>query len=160
MKKFLYRSEMIIVFTIVWIILNEKAEMFSIITGIMISILVLFFTEYYLLLDDYILSYHIKPFLALKYIGYLIYQIYKSGIISIAKIIKANHEVKIIQYKTTLESDLSICLFASAITLTPGTVTIDKSDNILKILYLDNPLQGGKNNNSYTNFEKILKEVE
>ena len=54
----------------------------------------------------------------------------------------------VVDIKTNLKDDYSISILANSITLTPGTVTIDKNGNKLKVLWLDvqtrNPKKAGK----------------
>jgi multicomponent Na+:H+ antiporter subunit E len=152
---------MIFVFTAMWIILNEKAGPMQIISGIGFSVLSIFFVNYYLLDDDYIDSYFLNPVSLLKYLFYLVFQIYKSGISAIFKISKGESAVKIIKYDSCLNKELAVCLLANAITLTPGTVTIDKTKNQLSILCFqdDEVFSSGSGGKSCSDFEKILRGI-
>jgi len=159
MKKILNYLLMISVFTALWIVLNEKAGLQQIVSGIILSFIALAFTNYYLLLDDYQELYYVKTSVLLNYFMYVVIQIYKSGFSSIGKIIKGDHEVKIIEYESCIDDELLVCLLANAITLTPGTVTIDKSGNKLKILCFETYEEYGNTvgANVCTQLEEILK---
>ena len=67
----------------------------------------------------------------------LIIQIYKSGFAAIGKILRGKLNTSVISISTDIQDDLIISFLANAITLTPGTVTIDKEGNNLKVLWLD-----------------------
>lgn len=138
MKKVRSYFNSILVFTLMWIVLNEKAGYIQIFTGIIISFIGIFFTDYFLLTGNYVQFYYINPIAFIRYLIYLIYQIYKSGFSAIIKVIKGSYDVTIVDYETCLDDDISICMLANAITLTPGTVTIDKDGNKLKILLFQN----------------------
>ncbi|MPW25746.1 hypothetical protein GC105_08080 [Alkalibaculum sp. M08DMB] len=159
MKKVINYTTMIVIFTILWVILNESATLFQILIGIIVSIIAIYFTNSYLLLDDYIAYYYVKTFVLIKYLIYLIFQIYKSGISSIGQIIRGDSKVIIIEYESCLNDELSICLLANAITLTPGTVTIDKKGNALKILCFEgnNEIKDAFDVEVCSKFEQILK---
>lgn len=162
MRKFLANVETIFFFTLIWVILNEKASLSTIITGVVLSFCAILFTNRYLLLGDYKRSYSIGLFQLIHYFIFLVYQIYKSGMSSIPIILSSKHKVQIVEYESDLTNDLAICMLANAITLTPGTVTIDKSGNKLHILQFD--LSDGKQENTdfkvLHQFEKILSRRE
>jgi len=161
MKKAINYSMLVVVFTLIWIILNEKAGPLQLLSGIGFSVVAIFFTNHYLLETDYPNEYFIKPRVVLRYSAYLIIQIYQSGFSAIAKIIKGEDAVKIIDYDTCITNELAICLLANAITLTPGTVTINKEGSHLQILSFEDETafstsSGGKACSSY---EIILSRV-
>jgi multicomponent Na+:H+ antiporter subunit E len=65
----------------------------------------------------------------IPYLGWELWQIYLATV-DVAKRVFGMLEVdpRIIEFDTTLRSDLALVSFANSITLTPGTVTIDISD--------------------------------
>lgn len=159
MKKFSSYLMIVFIFTLIWIILNEKLNLFTVLTGAGISVIAVFFTSCYLLLEDYKVAFSFSALSIIRYIIYLLIQIYKSGIASIRIILKGDTNAVITEYKTSLTDDLSICLLATAITLTPGTVTVDKVDHTLKILHFDLPedAPGASIKSGLTELEDILK---
>ncbi|MDD3305720.1 MAG: Na+/H+ antiporter subunit E [Acetobacterium sp.] len=134
MKKMVHTLVLIFIFTAIWLILNESLAFSEILTGLFFSAVALLFTNHYLLENDYLSTYRIKLEVLFHYAMYLFVQIYRSGFLAIFKIIKGEDTVKIIEYETCISDDLSICLLANAITLTPGTVTIGKNGRLLQIL--------------------------
>ncbi|MBF7097082.1 Na+/H+ antiporter subunit E [Alkalibacter mobilis] len=158
MKKITGYFSMIFIFTLIWIILNEKAGATQIVTGLILSIFSIFFANYYLLEEEYVDHYSLNIKSVIKYLVYLIFQIYKSGFSAIGKIIKKEYDVRISEYTSCLNDELSICLLANAITLTPGTVTIDKNGSKLKILSFEKDNIGtiAIDSETCSEFEKIL----
>jgi|LGVF01.2.fsa_nt_gb multicomponent Na+:H+ antiporter subunit E len=134
MKKTINTIVLIIIFTGIWLILNESIQPLQIFLGIIISIISILITNHYFLKNSYAQTFFMKPFVVLNYSIYVIFQIYKSGFYAIKKIITGRDCVKIIDYDTCISDDFAICLLANAITLTPGTVTINKKENHLQIL--------------------------
>lgn len=76
---------------------------------------------------------------ALLYIPYLLIEILKSGISVCFLILFSKEpqqtEFNIIRYTTTLNRKIKKVLYASSITLTPGTFTIDIKDDDLLIIH-------------------------
>ncbi len=137
MKKILSYSYLTLFYTGIWLILSEGASLFNLVSGLFFSIIAIFFTNHYLLKTDFLHAYGLKPVIFFRYAAYLFLQIYLSRFAAILKIIKGQDKVKIIAYQTCITDDLAINLLANAITLTPGTVTIDKEGRQLKILSFD-----------------------
>jgi multicomponent Na+:H+ antiporter subunit E len=73
----------------------------------------------------------------IKYGVFLIVHIYLAGFSTISKIISGKINPDIVEIETTIEDNLYICILANSITLTPGTVTIDKEGRKLKVLWID-----------------------
>lgn len=155
MKKLFYQIQLISLFTFIWIILNEQIGLIQILSGVTVSIITIVFTNNLLLVEDYKDIYVIHPRTVMKYFFHLIIQIYKSGISSMIHVIKGNEKVGVYEYKTFVKSELKICMLANAITLTPGTVTIDKTEQKLKILYWEDGTEPVP-----SIFDDILKESE
>ncbi len=156
MRRLVYYAEITLLIMVVWIILNEKLGLYQVLSGFVIGTLSIAFTNHYILLGDYKYTYQVPFTLMCKYLFYLILQIYTSGMLSIFRMLQGNTNVGIIEFETELENELYICMLANAITLTPGTVTLDKSGRWLKILCL-NYTEGETNGASVkSNFEQIL----
>ncbi|URN85554.1 Na+/H+ antiporter subunit E [Acetobacterium wieringae] len=134
MKKLIDNLVLLFIFTGFWLILNESLALSQILVGLFFSSVALFFTNRYLLENDYQSAYVVKSEVLFRYAIYLFFQIYRSGFFAILKTLKCEDTVKIIEYETCIHSDLGICLLANAITLTPGTVTLGKNGRQLKIL--------------------------
>ncbi|NLO36920.1 MAG: Na+/H+ antiporter subunit E [Clostridiaceae bacterium] len=114
-----------LLFTVIWVILNEKIGWESIGTGFVLSLAVLAITDSQLLLSDYAWIYRINPLRLLRYAAVLLGQIYASGFAAIGRIVRGRDDSEIVRYVTGLDDDLAVALLANAVTLTPGTVTVD-----------------------------------
>lgn len=162
MKKLMPYLYLTLFFTGIWIILSESAMVLDILLGLLFSLLAIFFTNHYLLENDYLDDYGIKLSVLFHYGRHLFLQIYSSGFAAILKIIKGQEQVKIIDYETCISDDLGISLLANAITLTPGTVTVDKHGRQLKILSFQDEASFSSSPEGQTcsHYEIILRELE
>ena len=144
--------------TAIWILLNERLDLFVLISGIIFSIIAIYFTNKVLLGQSYSKLYSLPFLTILSYLFYLFFQILKSGFSAIPKVFKGNCRVKIVTYRTTLKNQLAISLLANAITLTPGTVTIEKNGNILSILCFADEIITDNSDSAptFAKYEKIL----
>lgn len=162
MKRIIHTLVLVFIFTGIWLVLNESLALSQILIGLFFSALALLFTNRYLLEDDYLGAYAIKPEVILRYSLYLFIQIYQSGFFAILKIIKGEDTVKIIEYETCMSNELGICLLANAITLTPGTVTIGKNGRLLQILAFqdENTFTDITEGKSCSPYEMILRSMD
>lgn len=95
----------------------------------------------------------------IQYIFILIVNIISANI-HVASIVlsrKINIMPETISIKTQLKSNICKVIFANSITLTPGTLTVNLSDNVLEIHCLDRQFVSGLEN---LTFEKILMKIE
>ena len=110
MKKTIHTLVLVLIFTGIWLVLNESLAFSQILIGLFFSAVSILFTNRYLLEDDYLDAYAIKPEVLLHYSLYLFIQIYQSGFSAILKIIKGEDAVKITNYETCMRNELGICL--------------------------------------------------
>lgn len=137
MKKIIYYLCLNLVCCFIWIILNEKLSIQNLLIGSVLGVISIYLSENFLLDGDYRDFSKISPKLLVKYLLYLFYQIFYSGFMTIGKIITGKINPGIVEISTRLDNDAFICLLANSITLTPGTVTLNKSGCKLKVLWLD-----------------------
>lgn len=137
MKRAIYYLKITTISLAIWIILNESISFNIIVLGIFFTFLSEFIVRKMLGLNYFDIINSIKLKIVLKYFFYLIVQIYTSGFSAISKIISGKTNVGIVEISTDLKEDMHITLLANSITLTPGTVTLDKVGNKLKVLCLD-----------------------
>ncbi len=129
--------EVIILLFITWIILFEAINIFVILTGLLSSIFVIVFTDKFLLQGNYEDQYMIGIWQMVKYSVALVIEIFIAGWDVIPNIISGQSDVTIVTCETKLEDDFLIDILANSITLTPGTVTIEKKGKVLRILALN-----------------------
>ncbi|ABR47353.1 cation antiporter [Alkaliphilus metalliredigens QYMF] len=158
-KKVKHYFVIILFSSTIWVILSEDLSIKSILLGCILGLGSIFSTEQFLIQEEHKVHWRLNPILLVKYLFYLIIQVYTAGFITIGKIISGKINPDIVEISTELEDDLLICVLANSITLTPGTITVDKEGQNLKVLWLDcitkdcdkvgDIIKGG--------FEKILK---
>jgi len=130
-------KEVITLLTFIWMILFEQFSLAMLLFSVVISILVDLFTDRFLLRGNYEHSYVIGTWTSIKYIFRLIIEIYLAGIDVIPTIIKGDAHAEIVRTETKLTDELLIDLLANSITLTPGTVTVEKRGSELLVLNLN-----------------------
>lgn len=163
MRRWIRNIQWMILYLIVWIILFERFDALILISGIFVSTLCLYFTEKYLTGTSYYDDYPLNIFWVLKYLFFLLIEIYKAGFNTLIKTITGNVNPGVVDIETRLTNDFFISILANSITLTPGTVTLDKTCNQLKVLWLDvetkDKEEAGKliKGNLERHFEEIIK---
>jgi len=152
----------ILVLAAVWIILNEAVTLWTVATAPLVGFIVLVFTNTFVLNDDYSSRYAIRPLALLRYAVVLVWQIYVAGFHAMAKIVRGGINVNIVEFDTALERDFHIALLANSITLTPGTVTMEKNGRHLKVIWIDahtlDPEEAGEEIKG--GFERLLVRME
>lgn len=136
-------KEVIIVLSIVWVVLFEQFSIFTFLVGILMAVLVVLFTDRFLLKGNYEHSYMIGLGTLLRYGLRLLLEILLAGIDVIPNIITGKADVQIITCETKLTDELLIDVLANSITLTPGTVTVRKTGSKLFVLALNAPDEDG-----------------
>ena len=137
MKRILFYAFISVAGAFFWSVLNERITVYVFLTGLCLALLVLFISEKYLVEIDYHSKFKLPSLLIFLYPFYLAYKIYTSGFKVLAKILSGSLNPKITSINTDIEDSLLVSIFANSITLTPGTISIDKKDNKLYVLYLD-----------------------
>lgn len=135
-------KEVIFALTFVWILLYEEITPFVLLIGVLSSVLVVLFTDQFLLKGNYEHSYLIGLGTLIRYAGRLVIEIYLAGWDIIPTVIKGDEEVEIVEVQTKLTDELLIDILANSITLTPGTVSVEKKGRLLYILNLNAQLPG------------------
>ncbi|MBF4694138.1 Na+/H+ antiporter subunit E [Fusibacter ferrireducens] len=142
-NKYIFYSQLYLLTTLFWIVLFEKNDWITVISGLISSVAVIFFTEKYLLKKSF---YQLLNFNILKifiYFFVLLYEIYANALVTIYQIITLQINPDIVTLHTDLKTNAQKCVLANSITLTPGTVTIELERQTLKVLWLN-----AKNKNS------------
>ena len=130
------------------------------ILGFCIGFAAILFTNIFILHKSHKTSSTFPLLMLVKYTIYLFIHIYLSGFSSIRTVLTGKTNVKILEYETCLDDEFMICLFANSITLTPGTVVMDKNYKLLRILCLNSPNSGDAKEIISTKIEAILKKAE
>ncbi|OJF94039.1 Na+/H+ antiporter subunit E [Alkalibacterium sp. 20] len=138
-KDLVDNKEVIIVLSIVWVVLFEQFSIPTFLVGLLMAVLVVLFTDRFLLKGNYEHSYMIGLGTLTKYGLRLLLEILVAGIDVIPNIITGKADVQIISCETKLTDELLIDILANSITLTPGTVTVEKKGSKLRVLALNAP---------------------
>ncbi len=127
----------VVLLTAVWCVLQEAFSWLNILFGLLVAVFTLFFTNTFVLKEDYSKRYAIRPFMLLWYLVVLIWKIYDAGFHAMAKILTGGVNVNIVEVNTMLDNPFHIALLGNSITLTPGTVTMETDGQRLKVIWID-----------------------
>ncbi|GAB6089339.1 Na+/H+ antiporter subunit E [Spirochaeta dissipatitropha] len=128
---------LVFLLSVVWMILNESISLHIVLSGPIVAVVVLFFTNRLVLKADYQSFYRIRPFVLFRYCIVLLKEIYVAGFHAMEKIITKKVNINIVGFDTKLTDPFHISLLANSITLTPGTVTMEKSGQHLEVIWID-----------------------
>ncbi len=138
MFKFKKDISFVLLFTCIWFILSEgQGGLINISIGIAISYFCLKISSN-LLNFDYSKTFYLPVTKVLKYFFYMIFAIYKAGILTSYCIItnKADPTFIDITIDKRIENPFLQHIIGNSITLTPGTITISNQEGKLKVLCL------------------------
>ena len=123
---------MVVFLTIVWAILQESFTIWTILIGLLISVIGVLFTHRFLPIPS--IS-GIKPLRILTYPFFLLWQIYVADY-SVLKMVFSEPHVEIITIKTKLKNKTLRLLLVNSITLVPGSISLDLLDDEITVLWL------------------------
>jgi multicomponent Na+:H+ antiporter subunit E len=148
---------------LVWLGFTTSLDPQEVITGAVLSLLIALFA--FKTFTDYGLSFfHPKKiFNIIKFIFVFLIALIKSNLDVARRVINPKLPINpgIVTYKTELKSDTAKVLLANAITLTPGTLTVDVIGNEMYIHWIDVVSKDPEIifNEIGADFERILKEI-
>ncbi|MGV8144952.1 MAG: Na+/H+ antiporter subunit E [Alkaliphilus sp.] len=125
-----------------WFIFSLDFTIENALTGLFICSLVAYLSKNIFLKDKK--SFNVSLFKMIKYFFFLIYEIYSASFQLIPVIIKKEDEPIIFNLELDIENSYIVTLIANSITLTPGTITINKESNRLTVLSIKDDKQNGK----------------
>ncbi len=134
--------------TVTWAVWNESFAAEHLIKGALLTVLALYITSRYLLKVPYHERFRISPLTVVHYLVVLILAIFQSGIHAMAITLTGQLDVHVIDLPTRVRNPFHGVLIANAITLTPGTVTIDHEAGTFKVVWIErlasDPEQAGE----------------
>jgi len=136
-KKIINNIEVIVLFAAMWIVLSESLSVFNVIVGVVVSILTLLATNK-LLTMSYADHFHEAPIPMFIYMLITIKEIYLSTYDMIKRIFTDRVDPTFTIYTSSLKDQVSLVLLANSITITPGTISIERSDKDILVLSADN----------------------
>lgn len=136
MKRVINLIIIICFFALVYIVLMENFSWINFGIGLGISLVAVIFSNRVLLSENYEKLFTIKILGFVLYLFYLMAKVmqagFRAGILTIRGKVKLDYK----HFYSTLPNDFALNLLANSITLTPGTVTIDRKDKDLYIMQL------------------------
>ena len=123
--------------TLIWAVWNESWELMTLIQGLAASAMALLTTNRYLLRARYQEVFRISPSTLLRYLAVLIIAIFQSGLHAMYLTIRGRIDVRVMDLPTRITNPFHGVLVANAITLTPGTVTIDHHPGTFKVIWIE-----------------------
>lgn len=151
----------VVVLTAVWVVLNERLTPLILIAGVVVSAIALFTTNRLILKGSYRRQYPFRLRSAALYGVRLVIAIYVAGFHAVRQMVTGNIGVRVVDVTTDLENDFAVSLLANSITLTPGTVTLDRDGQCLRVLWLTTTVPDQEETNALVKgqFEPLLREV-
>ncbi len=145
-----------ILFVVIWIVMNDSLNP----VGIVVAVIVTAFSIYlssYLLNFSYVKAFTLPLLSFMKYTAFLAGQVFMSGISATYMILTGDIKPGFVKCKIDkrIKNPHLQNIVASSITLTPGTITVDKDEENLIVLSLH---CDEKNPNAA--FEPLLIEIE
>ncbi len=141
MKRFISRIlqalPIIAVLVLVWCIWSESFSLQRIIEGTVLGTLALILTNRMFLRRSYERQYRISVITLIRYVLVLIVEIFRSGLHAIYITVTDRINVGVVDLPTKIHDPMLGTLVATAITLTPGTVTIDYSPGRFKVVWIE-----------------------
>lgn len=144
MKTLFEQFKLLILLYGFWLLLTLDFQLTNLIIGIMISFFITVVTVYVLQDKDHLLIKIPSLYCLLIFFIRLMYEMYKSSFTYIIRIIKKECDPEFVKVKLNTTDPLIITMIANAITLTPGTLTVDVNQNELVVLSIDDPNKKGK----------------
>lgn len=126
----------VILLVLLWCTLSENFSVSSMGIGLLFSVLTILIVHFLFSDNAHVKDYHVQPHLFLWYVVVLLYEILRAGVTVAKAIITGNTNPQVVHIKISVHNHWFQCLIANSITLTPGTVTIDKTDHDLQVLWL------------------------
>ncbi len=121
----------------VWAVWKESYSLRTIVEGILLTALALFITNRYLLKARYEEVFRLNPLTALRYVIVLLGEIFKSGVHAMHVTLAGRINVGVVDLPSRITDPFRGVLVANAITLTPGTVTIDHKQGTFKVIWIE-----------------------
>lgn len=129
-----------------WLLLTYTFDLFSIIVGIVVILMVLWFNKDLIINENESDLYSIKAvYRLIKFLFVLIKEIIIANI-QVAKIVldpKMPIQASFFHYPIQLKKPMNQVIYANAITLTPGTLTVDTKDDYFVIHALTDSAKDG-----------------
>ncbi len=155
MRNFINKLILILILLLIWISLNEDMSLESVIFGGIFSIISVFLPYYIFGDNDNITTYYMPVWFFFLYFFMMVFYISKDGVCLIINLLKGRKNPRVVKIKSKLKNPWYVSIVANSITLTPGTVTLDKTGNTMEVLYYL-----GGSDDAFSNYQDIAWKFE
>lgn len=151
---------MYLLYFLLWVIFNGNFTLEICLFGIVIAAVIFAFTCRFM---DYSVGQEIKNIRKvgkfLRYVGVLLIEIVKANFIVIHMILSEREEVEpvLVNFRSDIKTSAGRAFLANAITLTPGTITVQLEESNYVVHCLDESLAEGMDDSV---FVKLLADLE
>lgn len=151
---------MYLLYFLLWVIFNGNFTLEICLFGIVIAAVIFAFTCRFM---DYSVGQEIKNIRKvgkfLRYVGVLLIEIVKANFIVIHMILSEREEVEpvLVNFRSDIKTSAGRAFLANAITLTPGTITVQLEESNYVVHCLDESLAEGMDDSV---FMKLLADLE
>ncbi len=131
MKRFIRRVIYFILAMVVWLLLTWSLDKQVVTTGVVAAVIVAFLFHDILPKEHHIFFNPVRVFWFLVYLPVLFYYIIKANFDVVYRALHPDMPIKpgIVKIKTKLKTESGITALANSITLTPGTLTVDLTED-------------------------------
>lgn len=153
---------MLLLFFLVWVVFNGQITLEIGLFGVAISLTVFWFVCRFM---DYSPEKELRLYRSIpgffQYLYYLVKEIITANITVSHMILtrKEQMEPVIVYVHTGLKSETAQVILANSITLTPGTITVSLTDDVLVVHCLDKSLSEGMEDSVFVRLLQKLEEV-
>ncbi len=137
---------MIFVLFALWLVFNGKVTTEIVLFGIVLSVAVYLFCWKFLEYSPKreLLALRLLP-QGIGYFFVLVWEVIKANCAAISLIVSPKYEVEpvLVTFRTELKTDLARTVLANSITLTPGTITVELTEDEFKVHCLDKEMAEG-----------------
>ena len=123
---------MILLLTAIWMILRENIDVATVLIGLAVGACCVLFARRFIPMAK---TEPVKPLWLAVFFFYLLGRIYTGGIGAIKVILFGAH-VEIVKIKTSIKSKLLRAILVSSITLVPGSIALDLTEDVITVLWL------------------------
>ncbi len=137
---------MLVVLFALWLFFNGKVTLEIVLFGVVLSTLVYLFSCKFLGYNPRreLMALRLLP-QGIGYFFVLVWEVVKANAAAISLIVSPKYDVEpvLVTFRTELKSDLARTVLANSITLTPGTITVELTDDEFKVHCLDKEMAEG-----------------
>ena len=123
---------LILLLAAIWVILRESLTFMTVVAGIVVGGCCVFLTRRFIPLNK---TDKVSLFRLVIYLFFLFGQIYIGGIATI-RLILFGANAEIVEIKTKIRNSLLQTVLVNSITLVPGSIALDLSDDTITVLWL------------------------